>query len=91
MAAGDPAAGHEFVHKWNRRIEYWVAQGTDDEYVEEYTQEVWAHLIEGNWLRLLQWNALFDDEVWHEHSQINNDLDHRVPKDLFPALFRLLS
>ncbi len=68
MAAHDPAAGHEFVDRWDSRIKNWVAQGADRQYVEEYAQEVWAHLIEGNWLRLLQWNALFNDEAWHEHS-----------------------
>ena len=36
--------------------------------VEEYAQEVWGHLIEGNWLRLLQWNGLFNDAAWHPHS-----------------------
>ena len=68
MAAHDLSAGHEFVHRWDDRLKGWVAQRTAYEKVEEYAQEVWAHLIEGNWLRLLQWNALFNDEAWHEHS-----------------------
>ena len=68
MAAGDLAAGHEFVDKWTPRIMYWVGQVTDGQYVEEYAQEVWAHLIAGNWLRVMQWKALWNDDAWHENS-----------------------
>ena len=68
MAAHDPAAGREFVTQWDERIKGWVHQNADREKVEDYAQEVWRHLIECNWLRLLQWNGLFDDEAWHPHS-----------------------
>ena len=68
MAAGDPNASYEFVEQWSPRIERWVSQRATDEKVEDYAQEVWAHLIAGNWLRLLQWNGLDNDEDWHQHS-----------------------
>jgi DNA-directed RNA polymerase specialized sigma24 family protein len=68
MAAHDRAAGHEFVNIWDERIRSWVYHAATYEKVDEHTQEVWAHLIAGNWLRLLQWNGLYDDEAWHEHS-----------------------
>ncbi|MDH3612023.1 MAG: hypothetical protein OES10_02000 [Gammaproteobacteria bacterium] len=60
MAARNPAAGHEFFDRWDRRIKVWIAQHAKHEKVEEYAQEVWAHLIAGNWLRLLQW----PDSLW---------------------------
>ena len=68
MAARDAAAGHEFVARWHDRLCIWVAQRTAPQNVEEYAQEVWGHLVAGNWLRLLQWKGLYDDEAWHEHS-----------------------
>ena len=68
MAARDPRAGHEFVSRWDERIKSWVSQRAAYEKIEEYAQEVWAHLVAGNWLRLLQWQGLYDDEAWHEHS-----------------------
>lgn len=68
MAKRDPLAGREFADKWDPRITCWVAQRVHTHKVEEHAQEVWSHLIQGNWLRLLQWKALYDDEAWHEHS-----------------------
>jgi len=68
MAAGDRAAGHEFVDRWDSRMKAWISQQVANDMVEEYAQEVWAHLIQANWLRLLQWNGLYDDAAWHEHS-----------------------
>lgn len=96
MAAHDPAAGHEFVGEWGSRITAWVAQRADPQKVEDYTQEVWGHLIAGNWLRLLQWNGLYDDDAWQEHSleaylkkiTINkvSDLQSAEPPQLPPGL-----
>ena len=68
MVAGNHSAADEFVSRWDFRIHGWVARNAYHEKVEEYAQEVWAHLIQGNWLRLLQWQALYDDDAWHEHS-----------------------
>ena len=68
MAAHDPAAGHEFFGIWGPHVTRWVAQNAAHEKVEEYAQEVWVHLVAGNWLRLLQWNGLYDDGAWHENS-----------------------
>ena len=64
-AAHDPAAGHEFVHRYDAAIKSWVAQRANFEKVEEYAQEVWGHLIQGNWMRLLQWRGLYDDEEYN--------------------------
>ena len=68
VAAHDPAAGREFVEMWDDRIKYWISQCTPQEKIEEYAQEVWGHLIQGNWMRLLQWNGLYDDDAWNPHS-----------------------
>jgi len=96
MAARDPAAGHEFVHIWGPAVTRWVARNAVPEKVEEYAQEVWHHLLEGNWLRVLQWNGLYDDEAWHENSlkaflkQITvykvSDLRDAEPPQLPPGL-----
>ena len=68
MASGDPAAGREFVDRWDNTIKGWIVGRAPREKVEEYAQEVWAHLIAGNWLRLLQWKPLYDPDAWHEES-----------------------
>ena len=75
---------------------HWVAQRAAREKVEEYAQEVWIHLVAGNWLRLLQWNGLYDDAAWHENSlkaflkQITihrvSDLRDAEPPQLPPGL-----
>ncbi len=96
MAAHDRSAGHEFVDRWDERIKGWISQRVPQQKVEEYAQEVWAHLVAGNWLRLLQWNGLYDDEAWREHSlesylkriTINkvSDLRDAEPPQLPPGL-----
>ena len=53
---------------WDPRIKYWISQCAPQEKVEEYAQEVWGPLIEGNWLRLLQWKGLYDDDAGNPHS-----------------------
>ena len=68
VAAHDQAAGRAFVHEYDERIKYWVYQRADFEKVEEYAQEVWGHLIQGNWMRLLQWKGLYSDEDYNPHS-----------------------
>jgi RNA polymerase sigma factor (sigma-70 family) len=68
LAAHDRAAGREFVRKFDDRIKRWISEVAAYEKVEEYAQEVWGHLIQGNWMRLLQWKGLYDDEAWNLHS-----------------------
>ena len=63
MAVHDQAASREFVDRWDSRIKSWVAGRATYEKVEEYAQEVWGHLIRGNWMRLLQWDGLYDDDA----------------------------
>ncbi len=96
MAARDARASDEFVQMWDARIQRWVSQRVGYEKIEEYSQEVWGHLVEGNWLRLLQWNGLFDDDAWNPHSleaflkQLTNnkvtDLLRAEPPQLPPGL-----
>ena len=68
MVSGDRVAAHAFVSNWHPRIEQWIASRTFRHKVDDYTQDVWLHLTEGNWLRLLQWRGLYDDEAYHSHS-----------------------
>ena len=68
LAAREPGAEREFYGLWHSRICDWIAGQASHEKVEDYAQEVWLHLQEGRWLRLLQWQGLYDDEAWHPHS-----------------------
>ena len=80
-------AAREFVSVWHPRIRQWVSQCAPQEKVEEYSQEVWAHLAEGCWLRLLQWNGLYDDEAWNPHSleAFLKKIAQNKARDLFDA------
>lgn len=68
LVAGDQAASREFVELWHPRIVRWIVQRAPRPKVADYAQEVWWHLIEGNWHRLLQWDGLYNNQVWHENS-----------------------
>jgi DNA-directed RNA polymerase specialized sigma24 family protein len=68
LAAGDRQAEHRFTSEWYDRIRYWVSDIAPPYKIEDYVHEVWLHLKRSNWLRLLQWQPLFDDEAWHDHS-----------------------
>ena len=68
LIAGDRAAADEFVRFWHPQIKKWVAYEASPLKVEDYTQEVWQHLIKDDWRVLLQWNALYDDAVWSPRS-----------------------
>ena len=72
---------------WDPRIKYWISQCAPYEKVEEYAQEVWGHLIEGNWLRLLQWKGLYDDEAGNPHilEAFLKRLTQNKARDLFAA------
>ena len=58
MVDQDRAAADEFVYTWHRRIKSWVAVQTATENVDDYVQEVWRHLAEKGWRRLLRWQGL---------------------------------
>ena len=68
LAAGDRVAAQRFVDTWNERIVHWVWRRAPAARVEEYAQDVWLHIMAGNWMRLLQWQPLYDEDAWHEHS-----------------------
>ena len=61
-------AKEEFAYQWRERVRYWVSQHCRPGKVHDYSQEVWAHLSAGRWLRLLQWRPLYDDSAWSAHS-----------------------
>ena len=68
MAIHDQAAEREFVNTWEAEIIRWVTAKSPREYVDDYVQDVWAHLFNRDWRNLLKWKALYDDDQWHEHS-----------------------
>ena len=68
MAIHDQEAEREFVDTWEPHLIRWVAARASRDKVEEYVQDVWLHLFNRDWHNLLQWQALFDDDEWHEHS-----------------------
>ena len=68
LIAGNIAAGDEFVRIWQPRIISWIKGRASSIHVVEYAQEVWRHLFEDDWRRLLQWKGLYDDEAWNPRS-----------------------
>ena len=68
LAARESGADQEFYNLWHGRICDWIASQAPYEKVEDYAQEVWSHLNKGRWLRLLQWEGLYDDDAWHPQS-----------------------
>jgi len=68
MAVHDQGAEREFVDAWESEIIRWVTAKAPRDYVDDYVQDVWAHLFNRDWRNLLKWKALYDDEQWHEHS-----------------------
>ena len=68
MVNGDRWAANEFVSAWHPRVQHWIAARTLQHRIDDYAQEVWLHLADGNWLRLLQWRGLYADEAYHAHS-----------------------
>ena len=68
LAARESGADREFYSLWHGRICAWIASQAPYEKVEDYAQEVWSHLNKGRWLRILQWDGLYDDDAWHPQS-----------------------
>ena len=68
MAIHDQAAEREFVDTWEPHLIRWASVHAPRDRVDDYVQEVWEHLFNRDWRNLLQWNALYDDDEWHEHS-----------------------
>jgi len=68
LIAGDRVAADEFVRFWHPQIIKWVAYEASPLKVEDYTQEVWQHLIKDEWRVLLQWKGLYDDADWDPRS-----------------------
>ena len=68
VAARESGADQEFYNLWHGRICDWIASQAPYEKVEDYAQEVWSHLNKGRWLRILQWDGLYDDDAWHPQS-----------------------
>lgn len=68
LVAGDPAAADEFVNTWDPRIVGWIRQRCWPSSVDDFAQEVWWHLVDDDFRRLLKWKGLYDDAAWHPYS-----------------------
>ena len=96
LAAGDRLAEDQFASDWYHRIRNWVSDIAPSRRADDYVHEVWIHLKHPNWIRLLQWQPLYDDDAWHEHSLEGflkriaqnkaKDLRRAEPPELLPGL-----
>lgn len=68
LAAGEERACRDFVMTWHPRIIGWVRSESPPYLVEDYAQDVWQHLMDDGWRRLLRWRPLDHDVEWHPHS-----------------------
>ena len=94
LVTGDTRATEEFIFIWHPRIYQWIYRHSWLRPVEDVAQEVWYHLLDHGWERLLGWEGLYRDSR-HRHSlesylrtiTINKarDIERRSKRRLPPA------
>ena len=67
VASGDERATEYFIQEWHPRIFRWIYRHSWLRPVDDVAQDVWYHLLENGWQRLLDWDGLYADN-WHRHS-----------------------
>jgi len=67
VVSGDKAATIKFIDYWHPRIYRWIYQNSWFRPVEDLAQDIWYHLLDDGWERLLRWDGLYEDN-WHPHS-----------------------
>jgi len=67
VVSGDEAATEHFISIFHPRIYGWLYQNSWLRPVDDAAQEVWYHLLDHGWERLLDWDGL-NEENWHPHS-----------------------
>ena len=67
VVSGDESATEYFIAVWHPRIYRWLYQKSWLRPVEDSAQQVWYHLLDKGWERLLGWDGLYL-ENWHQHS-----------------------
>lgn len=65
---GDPSAEIEFATIWYPRIYGWVRQQVRGDEARDYAQDVWMHLAERRYHRLLKWRGLWNPATVNPHS-----------------------
>ena len=70
LVAGEPYATRQFISLWHPRIYRWLERHSWLRPVEDSAQQVWYHLLDGGWDRLLQWDGLYDDNAWLRFSKV---------------------
>jgi len=91
VVSGDVTATARFIGIWHPRIYRWIYQNSWLRPVEDAAQEVWYHLLDRSWERLLEWDGLYADN-WRPHgleSYLKSITIHKA-RDLERVAHRLL-
>ena len=65
LVTGNPGATNEFLSMWQRRIYSWIRQNSWLRQRDDIAQQVWFHLLENGWDRLLSWDGLYHEVKPH--------------------------
>jgi RNA polymerase sigma factor (sigma-70 family) len=65
LVTGDPDATNEFISLWQPRIYRWVRWKSWLKQTEDASQQIWFHLLENSWERLLSWEGLYSENEEH--------------------------
>ena len=65
LVTGDPSATNEFISIWQPKIYGWIRRNSWIKQVDDASQQVWFHLLENGWARLLRWDGLYANAAEH--------------------------
>ena len=90
LVTGNPSATNEFLSMWQPRIYSWIRQNSWLRPRDDISQQIWFHLLENGWDRLLHWDGLYRDAPGHsleaflKQVTINKvrDLERKRKRDL---------
>jgi len=65
LVTGDPDATNEFIKSWQPRIYWWIRDNSWLRQADDVSQQIWFHLLENGWDRLLRWDGLYANTAEH--------------------------
>ena len=65
LVTGNPGATNEFIMTWEPQIRSWIRQNSWLRQRDDISQQVWFHLLENGWDRLLSWDGLYHEVEPH--------------------------
>ena len=93
LVTGDPGATNEFISFWQPKIYGWIRRHSWIRQADDASQQVWFHLLENGWDRLLQWDGLYGEtpryslHAFLKRVTINKlrDLERKAKRQLPPG------